>query len=106
MAQAWMGSADQIQKVSGATRGPHVRNWTSSEGGDGTAMENAAEQYDLITVLLRLESFKGQASKVDRSRSVDDLGVTAANGGQGGLFQKILGSLQRLAGWPRRTGVA
>jgi hypothetical protein len=69
-------------------------------------MDNAAEPYDLITVLLRLESFKGMASEISRGYSVDDLGVAATDGKRTGLFQKILASLQRLAGRPRRSGVA
>jgi len=69
-------------------------------------MENAAEPYDLITVLLRLETFKGIASEIGRGHSVDDLGDAATDGGRRGLFQKILASLQRLAGRPRRSGVA
>ena len=69
-------------------------------------MENGAKQYDLITVLLRLESFKGQTSEIGQGHSVDDFGVAATDGGRSGLFQKILASLQRLAGRPRRTGVA
>jgi hypothetical protein len=64
-------------------------------------MDNAAEPYDLTTVLLRLESFKGMASEIGRGYSVDDLGVAGM-----GLFQKILASLYRLAGRPRRSGVA
>ena len=69
-------------------------------------MENAAEPYDLITVLLRLESFKGIASESGGGHSVDDLGVAATDGGRSGPFQKILASLQRLAGRPRRSGIA
>jgi len=61
-------------------------------------MENAAEPYDLVTVVLCLESFKGIASEIGQAHPVDDLGVAATDGGGEGLFQKILGSLQRLAG--------
>ena len=69
-------------------------------------MENAAEHYDLITVLLRLESFKGQASKVDRSRSVDDLGVAAADGGQGDVGDGVVDQEHELGNAGRATGQA
>lgn len=68
--------------------------------------DNAAEPYDLVTVLLRLESLKGMGSEIGRGYSVDDLGMAATDGGRTGLFQKILAPLERLAGRPRRSGVA
>jgi len=51
-AQTWIGLADQVERAEGTTLGiPHPQ---SDEPGV-TAMDNAEEPYDLITVLSRLE---------------------------------------------------
>ena len=58
-----------------------------------TAMENAAESYDLVTVLLRLEALKGMGHEIGR-HSIDDLGVPVTDVVRTGLFRKILLSLR------------
>ena len=57
-----------------------IRSQTSHNGGV-TAMDNAEEPYDLITVLSRLE---GIGREIGRGHpgGDDDLGVTATAGGQ------------------------
>jgi len=67
-------------------------------------MDNAAEPYDLLTVLLRLEGFKGIAGEIDRGYSIDNPGVAVTDAGRTGLLQKMLASLQRLAARPQRSG--
>jgi hypothetical protein len=62
-----------------------------------TAMDNAAEPYDLVTVLLRLQGFEGMGREIGLGHSIDDLHVAATDGGRLGLFQKVLASL--VAGW-------
>jgi hypothetical protein len=59
-------------------------------------MDNAAEPYDLPTVLLHLDGFTEIAGEIGRGYSIDDLGMAAPDAGRTGLFQKILASLQRL----------
>lgn len=61
-------------------------------------MDNAAEPYDLVTVLLRLEGLKGMAHEIGR-HSIDDLHVPATDVVPTGLFRKILSSL-----WWRQSG--
>lgn len=52
-------------------------------------MDNAAESYDLVTVLLRLEALKGMAHEIGR-HSIDDLRVPATDVVRTGLFRKFL----------------
>jgi len=77
-AQTWIGLADQVERAEGTTLGiPHPQ----SDEPDVTAMDNAEEPYDLITVLSRLE---GIGREIGRGHpgGDDDLGVTATAGGQ------------------------
>ena len=61
-----------------------------------TAMDNAAEPYDLITVLSRLE---GIGREIGRGQPADDdLGV-AATAGRTGLFRKMLRWLRSRRFW-------
>jgi len=56
-------------------------------------MDNAAEPYDLVTVLLRLKGLEGMAHEIGR-HSIDDLHVPATDVVRTGLFRKILSSLR------------
>ncbi len=56
------------------------------------AMDNA-EQYDLVTVLSRLEDLKGMAHEIGRHSS-DDLHVAPAAAERAGVFRKMLASLR------------
>jgi hypothetical protein len=58
-------------------------------------MDNASEQYDLITVLWRLEGFKGMEGEIGEGRSIDEV-VAATDTGRMGRLRKLLASLQRL----------
>ena len=84
--------------LAGTTLG--IRAWHSAStvrsGTGATAMDNAEEPYDLITVLSRLE---GIGREIDRSHPVrdDDLGATATR--RMGLFQKMLRSLRSRRFW-------
>ena len=57
-------------------------------------MDNAAEPYDFVTVLLGLQALEGmghgQGHPID-----EDLSVTATDTGRTGLFGKMLASLRR-----------
>jgi hypothetical protein len=64
-------------------------------------MDNAAESYDLVTVLLRLEGFEEMGREIGLGHPIDDLHVAATDGGRPDLFRKMLASLR-----PRRSGVA
>ena len=57
-----------------------------------TTMDNA-EQYDLVTLLGRLEGLKGMAREIGH-QSTDELHVAAAEAERTGLFQKMLASLR------------
>ena len=61
-------------------------------------MDNAAEPYDLITVLLRLEGFKRIEGEIGQGYSIDELGA-ATDTGRMGRLQKLLASVQ--CGSPR-----
>jgi hypothetical protein len=58
-------------------------------------MDNAAEQYDLISVLWRLDGFKGIVGETGQDHSIDE-GVAATNTGRMGRLRKLLASLRRL----------
>lgn len=59
-------------------------------------MDNAAEQYDLITVLWRLE-FKGIEGDIRQGHSIDE--VVATNDTERmGRLRKLLAPLRRLMG--------
>jgi len=58
-------------------------------------MDNAAEPYDLVTVLLRLQGFEGMGREIGLGHSTDDdLGVTATDTGRKDPFRKMLASLR------------
>jgi hypothetical protein len=67
-----------------------------------TAMNDAAETYDLVTVLLRLEGFDGMGRDIGLGHSIDDdlgvRGVPATEAGRPGLARKMLSLL-----WSRRS---
>jgi hypothetical protein len=58
-------------------------------------MDNAADQYDLITVLWRLDGFKGIGSEIGQSHFIEEA-VPATDTGRMGRLRKLLASLQRL----------
>ena len=58
-------------------------------------MDNAAEQYDLITVLWRLE-FKGIEGESRQGHSIDEVVATTNDTGRTGRLRKLLARLQRL----------
>jgi len=58
-------------------------------------MDNAAEQYDLITVLWRLDGFKRIESEIGEGYSIDEV-VAATDTRRMGRLRKLLASLQRL----------
>jgi hypothetical protein len=60
------------------------------------AMDNAAEQYDLITVLWRLE-FKGIDGEIRQGHPIDEV-VATNDTGRMGRLRKLFASLQRLMG--------
>lgn len=62
---------------------------------DVGTMDNAAEQYDLITVLWRLDGFKGIESEIGQGYSIDEV-VAATDTRRMGRLRKLLASLQRL----------
>ena len=59
-------------------------------------MDNAAEQYDLITVLWRLDGFKGIEDEIDQGHCIGEP-VAATDSGQTGRLRKLLASLQHCA---------
>jgi hypothetical protein len=63
---------------------------------EATAMDNAEEPYDLITVLSRLEGIEREIGRGHPVRD-DDLGATAT--GRIGLFRKMLRSLRSWRFW-------
>jgi hypothetical protein len=57
-------------------------------------MDNAAEPYDLVTVLLRLQNLEGMVHEIGR-HSADDLRVASTtNTGRTGFLRKMLASLR------------
>ena len=56
-------------------------------------MDNAAEPYDLITVLWRLEGFKTIEGEIGQGQSIDERGA-ATDTERMGRLQKLLASLQ------------
>ena len=56
-------------------------------------MDNAAEQYDLMTVLWRLEGFKGIKREIGQGHSIDELGA-ATDTERKDRLRKLLASLQ------------
>ena len=63
---------------------------------DVATMDNAAEQYDLITVLWRLDGFKGIEDEIGQGHCIDEP-VAATDSGQMGRLRKLLASLQHWA---------
>jgi hypothetical protein len=69
-------------------------------------MDDNAEQYDLMTVLLRLEKgFQAITSELAWGHAIDDHSeqdqeVIAADAGRTGLFRKMLTSLRSWRSWP------
>jgi len=55
-------------------------------------MDNAAEPYDVVTVLLRLQGFEGMGRTIGLGHTDDN--VTATDAGRTGLFRKMLASLR------------
>jgi len=93
-AQTWIGLADQVERAEGTTLGiPHPQ----SDEPDVTAMDNAEEPYDLITVLSRLEGIGREIGRGHPGGN-DDLGVTAT-AGRTGLFRKMLRWLRSRPFW-------
>jgi len=58
-------------------------------------MDNAAEHYDLITALWRLDGFKGIEAETGQDDSIDE-GLAAADTGWMDRLRKLLASLHRL----------
>jgi hypothetical protein len=72
---------------------------------DVATMDNGAEQYDLITVLWRLDGFKGiegQGHSIDKRVAATDIGQM---GRQMGRLRKLLASLQRWVAQLRRSTI-
>ena len=65
-------------------------------------MDNAAEQYDLISVLWRLDGFRG--IEIGEGHSIDE-GVAATDSGQMGRLRKLLASLHRWVAQLRRPKI-
>ena len=55
---------------------------------------NAADPYDLVTVLLRLQGFEGMRREISLGHSIDDPGAAATEAGRPGLFRKMLAALR------------
>jgi hypothetical protein len=68
-------------------------------------MNDNAEQYDFMTVLLRLEKgFQAITSELARDHAIDDHSkqdqeVVATDAGRTGLFRKMLKSLRSWRSW-------
>jgi hypothetical protein len=56
-------------------------------------MDNAADQYDLVTALWRLEGFKGIEGEIGQGRSINEV-VAAPDTRRMGRLRKLLASLQ------------
>ncbi len=67
-------------------------------------MENAAEQYDLITALWRLDGFRGIEGEIGQGHSIDER-VAATDSRQMGRLRKLLASLQRWMAQLRRSTI-
>ncbi len=67
-------------------------------------MDNAAEQYDLITALWRLDGFGGIKGEIGQGHSIDER-VAATDSGQMGRLRKLLASLQRWLARLRRSTI-
>ena len=67
-------------------------------------MDNAAEQYDLITVLWRLDGFRGIEDEIGQGHSIDER-VAATDSGQMGRLRKLLASLHRWVAQLRRPKI-
>jgi hypothetical protein len=67
-------------------------------------MDNAAEQYDLISVLWRLDGFRGIEGEIGQGHSIDER-VAATDSGQEGRFRKLLVSLQHWVAQLRRSAI-
>ena len=67
-------------------------------------MDNAAEQYDLLTVLWRLDGFKGIEGEIGQGHSIDEH-VAATDRGQTGRLRKLLASFQRWVAQLRRSTI-
>lgn len=67
-------------------------------------MDNAAEQYDLITVLWRLDGFRGMEGEIGQAHAIDER-VAATDSGQMGRLRKLLASLQRWVAHRRRSPI-
>jgi hypothetical protein len=69
-------------------------------------MNDNAQQYDLTTVLLRLEKgFQAITSELARDHAIDDHSkqnqeAVATVAGRTGLFRKMLTSLRSWRSWP------
>jgi hypothetical protein len=68
------------------------------------SMDNAAEQYDLISVLWRLDGFRGIESEIGQGHSIEER-VAATDSGQMGRLRKLLASLQRWVAQLRRYAI-
>jgi hypothetical protein len=66
------------------------------------SMDNAAEQYDLISVLWRLDGFRGIEGEIGQGHSIDE---QATDSGQMGRLRKLLASLQRWVAQLRRSAI-
>jgi hypothetical protein len=67
-------------------------------------MDNAAEQYDLITVLWRLDGFKGIEGEIGQGHSIDEH-VATTDSGQMGRLRKLLASLRRWVAQLRQSTI-
>ena len=67
-------------------------------------MDNAAEQYDLITVLWRLDGFRGIEGETGQGHSIDEP-VAATDSGQMGRLRKLLAPLRRWVVQLRRSAI-
>jgi hypothetical protein len=73
---------------------------------DVATMDNAAEQYDLITALWRLEGFNGIEGEIGQSLSIDEHGA-ATDTGRMGRMRTLFASLQCWAAqWLRQSTIA
>ncbi len=56
-------------------------------------MDNTAEPYDLVTVLMSLQALEGMGGEIGRGPVDDELGVSATEVGWRGLVRKMLTAL-------------
>jgi hypothetical protein len=64
-------------------------------------MDNAAEEYDLIVVLWRLDGFRGIEGETGQGHCIDEH-VAATDSRQMGRLRKLLATLRRRVGQLRR----